>query len=133
MVAIGVPRGESGGATPTARPARTPATRWRRRPARAACNWKKAATIGSATRGDRSPRRRFDRRRAWCDASEARRSFCWRAWRHGDRESGWSVAEATGAIVHGGIDYTEFERLGIDPADVIDFSVNSNPYGPSPV
>jgi histidinol-phosphate aminotransferase len=43
------------------------------------------------------------------------------------------VAEATGAIVHGGIDYTEFERLGIDPADVIDFSVNSNPYGPSPV
>ncbi len=36
------------------------------------------------------------------------------------------------AIVHGGIDYTEFERLGLDPADVIDFSVNSNPYGPSP-
>lgn len=35
-------------------------------------------------------------------------------------------------IVHGGIDYAEFERLGIDPARVIDFSVNSNPYGPSP-
>ena len=35
-------------------------------------------------------------------------------------------------VVHGGIDYTEFERLGIDPGNVIDFSVNSNPYGPSP-
>lgn len=36
------------------------------------------------------------------------------------------------SIVHGGIDYAEFERLGIDPASVIDFSVNGNPYGPSP-
>ena len=35
-------------------------------------------------------------------------------------------------IVHGGINYGEFERLGIDPATVIDFSVNGNPYGPSP-
>lgn len=35
-------------------------------------------------------------------------------------------------IVHGGIDYAEFERLGIEPGSVIDFSVNSNPYGPSP-
>ena len=35
-------------------------------------------------------------------------------------------------IVHGGIDYAEFERLGIRPGSVIDFSVNSNPYGPSP-
>ena len=35
-------------------------------------------------------------------------------------------------IVHGGIDYTEFERLGIEPGSVIDFSVNGNPYGPSP-
>jgi histidinol-phosphate aminotransferase len=35
-------------------------------------------------------------------------------------------------IAHGGIDYGEFARLGIDPATVIDFSVNGNPYGPSP-
>ena len=35
-------------------------------------------------------------------------------------------------IVHGGIDHAEFERLGIEPGSVIDFSVNSNPYGPSP-
>jgi histidinol-phosphate aminotransferase len=35
-------------------------------------------------------------------------------------------------IVHGGIDYAEFEHLGIEPGSVIDFSVNSNPYGPSP-
>jgi histidinol-phosphate aminotransferase len=35
-------------------------------------------------------------------------------------------------IAHGGIDYREFARLGIDPASVIDFSVNGNPYGPSP-
>lgn len=35
-------------------------------------------------------------------------------------------------IIHGGIDYGECARLGIDPARVIDFSVNGNPYGPSP-
>jgi histidinol-phosphate aminotransferase len=35
-------------------------------------------------------------------------------------------------IVHGGIDYGELARLGIDPARVLDFSVNGNPYGPSP-
>ncbi|MGI2335328.1 MAG: pyridoxal phosphate-dependent aminotransferase [Dehalogenimonas sp.] len=29
---------------------------------------------------------------------------------------------------HGGPDYAEFERLGIKPADVLDFSSNSNPY-----
>ncbi|MDX1524240.1 MAG: histidinol-phosphate transaminase, partial [Anaerolineae bacterium] len=32
---------------------------------------------------------------------------------------------------HGAIDYAELERLGLDPAQIIDFSVNSNPYGPS--
>jgi histidinol-phosphate aminotransferase len=33
---------------------------------------------------------------------------------------------------HGAFDYAELERLGLDPAQVVDFSVNSNPYGPSP-
>jgi L-threonine-O-3-phosphate decarboxylase len=35
--------------------------------------------------------------------------------------------------VHGALDFAELERLGLNPNDVIDFSVNSNPYGPSPV
>jgi histidinol-phosphate aminotransferase len=30
------------------------------------------------------------------------------------------------------LDFAELERLGIDPDLVLDFSVNSNPYGPSP-
>lgn len=36
------------------------------------------------------------------------------------------------AIVHGGIDPGELEILGLSPDDVVDFSVNVNPYGPSP-
>lgn len=34
---------------------------------------------------------------------------------------------------HGALDYAELERLGISPEDVLDFSVNSNPYGASPL
>ncbi|MBA2393243.1 MAG: histidinol-phosphate aminotransferase family protein [Ktedonobacteraceae bacterium] len=34
--------------------------------------------------------------------------------------------------VHGAFDYAELESLGLHPEEVIDFSVNSNPYGPSP-
>ncbi len=34
--------------------------------------------------------------------------------------------------VHGALDYGELERLGLHPWDVLDFSVNTNPYGPSP-
>jgi len=33
---------------------------------------------------------------------------------------------------HGGPDYGELETLGIDPSEVVDFSVSSNPYGPPP-
>ena len=33
---------------------------------------------------------------------------------------------------HGAFDYDELTRLGLSPDDVIDFSVNSNPYGPPP-
>ena len=34
--------------------------------------------------------------------------------------------------VHGALDFAELERLGLDPNEVLDFSVNSNPFGPSP-
>src|SRR2546423_2058543 len=34
--------------------------------------------------------------------------------------------------VHGALDYGELERLGLHPEEVLDFSVNANPYGPSP-
>ncbi len=34
--------------------------------------------------------------------------------------------------VHGAFDYAELESLSLQPQEVIDFSVNSNPYGPSP-
>ena len=34
--------------------------------------------------------------------------------------------------VHGALDFAELERAGIHPDDVLDFSVNSNPFGPSP-
>ena len=34
--------------------------------------------------------------------------------------------------IHGGVDYQEFRELGMHPKDVIDFSSNIMPYGPSP-
>src|SRR5437763_1534025 len=34
--------------------------------------------------------------------------------------------------IHGAFDYSELASLGLDPREVIDFSVNANPYGPSP-
>jgi histidinol-phosphate/aromatic aminotransferase/cobyric acid decarboxylase-like protein len=34
--------------------------------------------------------------------------------------------------VHGGLDASELARLRLDPSNVLDFSVNVNPYGPSP-
>lgn len=39
---------------------------------------------------------------------------------------------ATPTAQHGALDYAELERLGLKPDEVLDFSVNSNPYGPSP-
>jgi histidinol-phosphate aminotransferase len=41
------------------------------------------------------------------------------------------AASATSAY-HGALDYAELETLGLDPEAVLDFSVNSNPYGPPP-
>lgn len=37
------------------------------------------------------------------------------------------------AVVHGAPDFAELERLGLSPTEILDFSVNSNPYGPSPL
>src|SRR5438874_11319118 len=34
-------------------------------------------------------------------------------------------------VVHGAFDYGELAHLGLHPSDILDFSVNSNPYGPS--
>lgn len=34
--------------------------------------------------------------------------------------------------IHGALDYDELRRLGMHPDDILDFSVNSNPYGSSP-
>jgi histidinol-phosphate aminotransferase len=34
--------------------------------------------------------------------------------------------------IHGARNYTELQRLGLNPDNVIDFSTNSNPYGPHP-
>lgn len=33
---------------------------------------------------------------------------------------------------HGGFDLSELRRVGVDPASLIDFSVNVNPFGPPP-
>ncbi|NJO82566.1 MAG: histidinol-phosphate aminotransferase family protein [Blastochloris sp.] len=33
---------------------------------------------------------------------------------------------------HGAFDYAELNQLGLSPDEIIDFSVNSNPYGPPP-
>ena len=40
--------------------------------------------------------------------------------------------EKLGAVVHGGIDYTELAKSGISPETLLDFSVNTNPFGPPP-
>jgi histidinol-phosphate aminotransferase len=34
---------------------------------------------------------------------------------------------------HGAFDYAELEQLSLEPENVLDFSVNSNPFGPSPL
>jgi Histidinol-phosphate/aromatic aminotransferase and cobyric acid decarboxylase len=37
------------------------------------------------------------------------------------------------SVVHGAFDYAELAHLGVNPDNLIDLSVNSNPYGPSPL
>lgn len=38
----------------------------------------------------------------------------------------------TSPAYHGALDYAELEQLGLNPDEILDFSVNSNPFGPSP-
>jgi histidinol-phosphate aminotransferase len=40
--------------------------------------------------------------------------------------------KAAEQAVHGALDFAELERLKLSPNDIVDFSVNTNPYGPSP-
>lgn len=42
------------------------------------------------------------------------------------------MSEPCSSEAHGGLNPRELQRYGISPADVIDFSVNTNPFGPSP-
>lgn len=43
-----------------------------------------------------------------------------------------SVSAALPFVVHGAINQTELNQLGLHPDAVVDFSANSNPYGPHP-
>lgn len=43
-----------------------------------------------------------------------------------------SEVENLSPCPHGGPDYAELEKLGLAPEDVLDFSVNINPFGPPP-
>jgi histidinol-phosphate aminotransferase len=43
-----------------------------------------------------------------------------------------SVPHKTERPVHGAFDYAELASLGLHPEEIVDLSVNSNPYGPSP-
>lgn len=43
-----------------------------------------------------------------------------------------NISQKTAWPVHGAFDYSELEALGLHPQEVMDFSVNANPYGPSP-
>jgi histidinol-phosphate aminotransferase len=40
--------------------------------------------------------------------------------------------ESIAPAFHGAFDFDELENLNLKPEEVLDFSVNSNPYGPSP-
>ncbi|GAC1357744.1 MAG: histidinol-phosphate transaminase [Ktedonobacteraceae bacterium] len=40
--------------------------------------------------------------------------------------------ELSARAVHGALDFGELARLKLQPDEILDFSVNSNPYGPSP-
>ncbi len=43
-----------------------------------------------------------------------------------------SVTRGAATVPHGSIHATELAQWGLDPADVVDFSTNVNPFGPAP-
>ena len=43
------------------------------------------------------------------------------------------VVAALKDVAHGALDFTELEQYHLDAGEVIDFSTNTNPYGPSPM
>jgi histidinol-phosphate aminotransferase len=49
-----------------------------------------------------------------------------------DVEAMMDRKEQYDGVAHGALDYAELERLQMPVDEVIDFSVNANPYGPSP-
>jgi len=42
------------------------------------------------------------------------------------------AVQKLGPVHHGSLDFRELEERGLSPDEIIDFSVNSNPYGPLP-
>ena len=43
-----------------------------------------------------------------------------------------SRSQADSELVHGALDHAELAALGITPSEVLDFSANTNPFGPAP-
>ncbi|MFN8455646.1 MAG: aminotransferase class I/II-fold pyridoxal phosphate-dependent enzyme [Anaerolineae bacterium] len=43
-----------------------------------------------------------------------------------------AMSNLTPFVAHGAINYQELKQLGLRPDSVLDFSANSNPYGPHP-
>ncbi|MFM8319361.1 MAG: pyridoxal phosphate-dependent aminotransferase [Chloroflexota bacterium] len=42
------------------------------------------------------------------------------------------AVQALPSVAHGALDFSELEQFGLQPDQVVDFSANTNPYGPPP-